>query len=312
VSDVSVVICAYTEDRWEQLVAAVVSARQQTAPPREVIVAVDHNPGLAARARRELADATVVESDRPRGLSGARNAGFAAASGEIVAFLDDDAVAAPDWLTRLTAPYRDPNVLGVGGSIEPSFSAERPRSFPPEFDWVLGCSYAGLPHARAPVRNMIGANMSLRREVLEAVGGFTDGIGRVRALPVGCEETELCIRARRWRPSGEFLFEPAAHVAHTVPDERASWPYFRRRCFAEGVSKALVAASTGAGDALSTERSYVARALPAAIARNVRDAFRGDLAAIARASLIVTGLAVTSAGYVCGTLQPTARALRRT
>src|SRR3954447_1474612 len=99
--DVSVIICCYTEDRWDDLVRAVESVRQQTVACRELIVVVDHNPSLHGRAQDEL-DCIVVENAEARGLSGARNTGIGAANGALVAFLDDDAAAAPDWLHWLT------------------------------------------------------------------------------------------------------------------------------------------------------------------------------------------------------------------
>src|SRR3954454_13060930 len=98
---VSVVICAYTEERWDDLVAAVDSAWAQTVEPHEVIVVVDHNPALLERVRQEFPRATAVENAAARGLSGARNSGVQVATGDIVAFLDDDALAAPDWLKWL-------------------------------------------------------------------------------------------------------------------------------------------------------------------------------------------------------------------
>src|ERR671916_1614480 len=99
----SVVICAYTEERWQDLAAAVASALRQQPPPVEVIVACDHNPALLARSRRELAGAVPVANVEERGLSGARNSGLAAARGDVIVFLDDDAEAAPGWLAALLA-----------------------------------------------------------------------------------------------------------------------------------------------------------------------------------------------------------------
>src|SRR5438046_1970343 len=119
--DVSVVICAYDDDRWPLLAAAVGSVRRQTRPAVEIIVAVDHNPGLAAGAGERLTDVVVVENHGDRGLAETRNGGVAAASGAVVAFLDDDAVADREWLERLVEPYADPRVLGVGGSIAPDW-----------------------------------------------------------------------------------------------------------------------------------------------------------------------------------------------
>ncbi len=297
----SVVICAFADERFGQLIAAVESLRAQTQAPAEVIVVVDGNPALLERARREREDAVVVANTGPPGLSGARNSGVACARSDIVAFLDDDATAAPDWLERLTGPYGDEAVAGVGGWVEPVWVDGRPGWFPQEFDWVVGCSYRGLPPGRAPVRNLIGANMSFRREVLAEVGGFRADLGRVGAQPLGCEETELCLRiANRW-PDRVLLFEPSARVSHRVPAERSSWRYFRARCYAEGLSKATVARLAGARK-LSSERSHALRVLPKGVARSLGTAAaerNGD--ALRRAFAIAAGLAITSTGYLVGT-----------
>lgn len=303
--DLSVVICAYTEARWADLVAAVDSLRHQARPPREVIVVIDHNPALLARARAGLPGTCVIENREQPGLSGARNSGIAAAAGAIVAFLDDDAAALPDWTAQLLAGYADPQVVGVGGAIEPLWQTRRPGWFPPEFDWVVGCTYRGAPSATAPVRNLIGANMSFRRELFTAVGGFRSAIGRVGTHPVGCEETELCIRIRQRWPERILLHRPAARVLHRVPAARGRWRYFRARCYGEGISKALVRQFVGARDGLSSERAYTLRTLPRGAVRGLADTLRGDLRGLLRAGAIVAGLAITSAGFVRGTLAQT-------
>ncbi|HEX9374353.1 MAG TPA: glycosyltransferase family 2 protein, partial [Roseiflexaceae bacterium] len=143
-ADISVVICAYTMDRWAELRAAVESLRRQSAPPREIVVVVDHNPALLDHARAELPGVTTMANAGPRGLSGARNSGVAASRGALVAFMDEDARAAPDWLARLAAGYADPCALGVGGAILPLWSDGRPGWFPDEFAWVVGCTYRGM------------------------------------------------------------------------------------------------------------------------------------------------------------------------
>src|SRR6266536_349027 len=114
-ADVSVVICCYTEDRWDDLRAAIESVKQQSVQPKEIVVVVDHNPTLYRRLQTEVSSIQVVENGEGRGLSGGRNTGVAVTSGSVVAFLDDDAAAEPHWLLRLVAPYADPKVLGVGG-----------------------------------------------------------------------------------------------------------------------------------------------------------------------------------------------------
>jgi glucosyl-dolichyl phosphate glucuronosyltransferase len=303
VGSISVVLCTYSDSRWTDLVAAHDSLRRQTLRPLEVIVVVDHNPALLARVRRELADVAAIENGEAPGLSGARNSGVAAASGSIIAFLDDDAVAAPDWLERLTRSYADPTVIGVGGGVRPSWPVERPRWFPAELDWVVGCSYRGLPSTRAQVRNPIGANMSFRREVFRDAGPFLSRIGRTGKRPMGCEETELSIRALQRFPGGQVLFDPEAVVDHRIAGERARWRYLLSRCYAEGLSKAIVSYQAGAADGLASERRYVARTLPRGFARELRAALLGgDPGGIGRATAIALGLGLTATGYGVGRL----------
>jgi glycosyltransferase involved in cell wall biosynthesis len=311
---VSVVICAYTEERWDDLTAAVASVQAQTRPPAEILVVVDHNPALLARAAARWPGPggglrpRLLENEARRGLSGARNSGVAAAGGEVVAFLDDDAAAAPDWLDRLAVRYADRSVLGVGGAIEPLWLGGRPRWFPDEFDWIVGCTYRGMPRGVAPVRNLIGCNMSFRREVFDGAGGFRSEVGRIGALPLGCEETELCIRVRQRWPESRLLYDPAAAVRHRVPARRGGWRYFRARCYAEGLSKATVARLVGAGDGLASERTYTLRTLPQGVARGLRDAvLRRDATGFGRAGAIVLGLGFTAAGYLQGSVAPALR-----
>jgi glycosyltransferase involved in cell wall biosynthesis len=195
-STVSVVVCTYSQRRWEALLAAVASVASQTHPPLETIVVIDHNSDLFDRAQATLQGACVVENDGENGLSAARNTGLKVARGEIVAFLDDDAIADNTWLKELVSAYEDPNVIGAGGVARPRWiDGGPPRWLPCEFYWTVGCSYRGLPTQTAPVRNPIGANISFRRTVFGQTEGFVSGIGRVGRTPLGCEETELSIRA---------------------------------------------------------------------------------------------------------------------
>jgi glucosyl-dolichyl phosphate glucuronosyltransferase len=301
---VSVIICAYTDRRWSVLVDAVASALGQDPAPLEVVLVIDHNDELLGRARAELGDRiTVIPNAQQQGLSGARNSGVARAAGDVVAFLDDDAVARPGWLASLTEAYASAaHVIGTGGVALPRWETGKPEWFPDEFLWVVGCTYRGLPLEVAPIRNPIGANMAFRRAACEEAGGFSHGIGRVGKTPLGCEETELSIRVRAGNHGATILQVPGAEVDHLVTAERVRWQYFRSRCWAEGLSKALVTDSVGHDAALASERTYATRTLPAGVLRGLRDALRGDLAGLRRAAAIVVGLAITTAGFARGTI----------
>lgn len=300
----SVVICTYTEERWNQLQAAIDSACAQSMPAEEVIVVVDHNPALYARLSVEMPDVRVVESSGVPGLSGAKNTGVAIARGDMVAFLDDDAVAEPDWLRLFADSFTDPQVIGVGGLVLPRWETRRPRWFPPEYDWVVGCNDLRMPRFRTRVRNLMGGNMSLRREAFDLAGKFRSGIGRASGKrPLGCEDTEFCIRLSHQSPTALLLFDSRAVIWHLVPATRCRFSYFTSRCFAEGLSKAVVVGIVGSRDGLSAERHYVTRVLPHGIIRNMADLLSGDPWGLVRVGAIVIGLAVTVIGYASGSLQ---------
>ena len=305
---ISVVICAHTDLRFEETCAAVQSVRDQSFPNKEIIVVVDHNPALHASLSEALPDVRVVENREEQGLSGGRNTGIALARGDVVAFLDDDAIADHDWLKFFADRFTDPAVVGVGGLTLPEWKAPRPSWFPREFDWVVGCTYRGMPDSNTPVRNLLGGNSSFRREALELVGGFQNGIGRAAGKrPLGCEETELCIRLTQRKPTSVMLFDERAMIRHLVPAARTRFSYFRSRCYAEGLSKALVTASVGTHDGLSAERRYTTRTLPGGVLRGLADAGRGDLSGLGRAGAITAGLGSTVAGYATGSLVRRAR-----
>lgn len=298
---ITVIICAYTLERWDDLCAAVQSCRDQSLAPQEIVVVIDHNDDLLARARDELTGARVIANASTKGLSGARNTGVVASNGDAIAFLDDDAFADPTWLEELTAPLSDPTVAGVGGWIVPAWPAAAPPWFPETFLWVLGCSYGGLPESGHAIRNPIGANMVFRRRVFDVAGGFSANVGRVGRNRLGCEETELCIRYAAKSPADRFVLRREAVVHHRVPPERLTWHYFWTRCWAEGLSKAAVGSLVGTSAGLSAERAHVARSLPREVLTILRSFPREPRSASVRLGLIVVGTALAVAGVLRGT-----------
>jgi polysaccharide pyruvyl transferase WcaK-like protein/GT2 family glycosyltransferase len=296
---ISVITAAFAMERWDGLCQAVTSITAQTVAVLETIVVIDHNPDLLDRARRELPGVVVVPNLRDRGASGARNSGVAASRGDVVAFLDDDAVASPSWLETMLPHFADPDVVGVGCRVVPVWAGSRPRWFPPEFDWAVGGSYRGMPEEAAPVRNVWTCGMAVSRPVFDAIGGFRDEFGKVggRSRP---EDTDLSLRAAAARPGGTWVYDPAAAVSHHVPLKRATFGFFLRRCLNEGSGKAALAALNGDGQSTSAERLYTRRVLPAGVARGLRDTVRGDVSGGLRSVAIVAGLSSATAGFAAG------------
>lgn len=318
-SEVAVVVCTYSRARLQLLQETLASLKCQQGVEPEVIVVVDGSPELEAELRSDpfFSWVKVIPNTGPRGLSAARNSGIAANQAELVAFIDDDAVADPYWLQRQVEAFENPAVMVTGGAVLPKLAAHRPEWWPSEFDWVIGCSYPGqiddrhFPQDRdpagaqaepVPVRNVIGASMVFRRSALDAVGAFALGLGRVDKIPLGGEETEICIRVgKRFGPDSVVLV-PASVVHHYVPAERLRVGYFFRRCYAEGLSKAVLSRLVRSTKSVSSEARYLVRTLPRAGIRHAGALFRGDAAGVARAATLLAGTGVTGFGWLRGQL----------
>ena len=299
----SVVICAYTLNRWAMLEAAISSCLRQTAPPLELIVCVDHNHELFAQCeataekwRQGSTVPLVVVANRFEGrLGAARTTALEVARGDIVAFLDDDAAAEPDWLETLLGAFVEDGVVAVGGAPLPVFHTPKPRWFPDQFQWVFGCAYEGLPEKKAPLAHLIGANMAARRSALVAIGGFHSD---------NHDDMDMCHRLARAFPGQPVLYEPEAVVHHNVTPDRLTWRYFWRRCFF--VNRGKVQAFRQMGDAanLNAEITFVVRSAKTVSMEALRRARKGDPDGIARLVAFAAGVALAGAGNISGRLWP--------
>ena len=297
--DAAVVIACYDERRWPQLSAAVESALHQTVAPVEVVVVVDHNQALQQRVAERWRQVRVLTNRFSPGASGARNTGAFDVEAGIIAFLDDDAVAAPSWLERLVEPFEDRTVVGVGGGVDPAWETGRPRWFPDEFFWLVGATDPLGPDAVHEVRNVWAENMAVRRDRFQAVGGFRLDFGKVGSHS-SPEDTDLCIRMTR--DGGRWLLVPQARASHHVPAARSTFGFFVRRSFYEGEGKAALRRLSPAG-ALGVERDYAAKVLPAAVLRGIRTSWREKTPTPALTSgAVVAGAAAAGAGYAWGSM----------
>ncbi len=288
----SVVVCSYTMSRWESLCATLEGLGRQSRPPEEILVVSDHNPELS-EALASIGVGRVLLHTGEHGCAGARNHGLEEAKGELVVFLDDDAIPERDWLELLVAPLEEsPSVVATGGWVVPD-GGNVAAWYPRELYWVFGCSWAGL-EARQTLRNPIGASMAWRRSVLSKVGGFNVAIGHAdnpgRAIG-GCEETLAAIRSTQLT-GGTIMHARDAVVHHYVGPERVSFAYLLRRGWGEGMSKSVVRRVSGVP--LRDERAH-SRRMAAAIASSLASPRRWRTGLF-----LMAGLGTTAAGYLYG------------
>ncbi len=301
---VSVIICCYSVERLKDVREAVDSVLKQTCPPFEVVVAVDHTPEVFEQLKKDLpGQVKVVLNDGIRGLSETRNEGIRAARGDVLAFIDDDVVAAPDWLEKLMPHYGDPHTIAVGGKAVPQFvDGPRPAWFPEELDWVIGCTHKGPASKSNEVRNMIGCNMSFRKQAFEQAGLFDCSVGRVGKVQGMGEDTEICMRVKSRSPQSKILYEPQAVIRHKVPSWRVTAKYLVRRSYNEGLFKNTVQQLARKLPAASSapESSYLKYLLLTAVPRKALTGYkRGRLS---QAGAILLGVGSVGWGYSRGRL----------
>ena len=266
---VSVIISTYTRDRIEEVIRCIKSLKNQTLKPNEILFVLDPVEDLINFYKDKLPDDVKIIKSDGFGLSKARNKGVLKAKGEIIAFIDDDAWADRYWLERMTENYLDDEVYCVGGKIIPVFENGRPKWLPEELDWVVGCTYKGMPKVKSEIRNPIGANMSFRREAFEIAGLFKEEVGRHGKKLLSGEEAEFAMRLKKLKPDAKIIYDPSAVVYHRVPKSRARLRYALKRAYYEGYSKAILSKKYK----LKTEKNYAVSLLEESFKKIVNGKF---------------------------------------
>jgi GT2 family glycosyltransferase len=307
---VSVVLCTHTMDRYDALTEAAGSVLDQTHDDVDLVLVSDGDPAVHERMVADFGDRPDVRTHlMPEnvGLLGARNAGAEAATGDIVAFLDDDAVADGRWVERLVEAYERRDRVAVGGRVNPAWLAGRPGFLPEEFYWIVGVTHRGFgpggdPERAGEVRNTNGSNISFRRDVFSDLGGFdTDIGGRKGDNHLQGGETELCARLREEYGEGVW-YVPDATVAHKVFDYRTDPRWIAERAFWQGYSKRGMQKFTA--ESAGEEGEFLGRLLgeyvPARLSRLVRQPDRDGVEQLL-ALFVLTAL--VGSGYLYGVVK---------
>ncbi len=239
----SVVIC--TRNRSRQLLEACQAVARIDYPEDlwEVLIvdnsSTDDTLEVAHGFAAEHSDLVRVVVEKELGLSAARNAGIRHTQGDIVAFIDDDAIPEAGWLKALAEALQLPSAMAAGGPVDPIFAGDLPawldeRYLPYMTVWDLGAERQELKYNEYPR----GANVAFRRDALRRYGNFSTHLGRKGKSLLSCEEIELCLRLERG--GGKIFYVPGARVGHHVNAERISEDWMLDRFGAQGRSEAIV------------------------------------------------------------------------
>lgn len=208
---ISVVICTY--DRATSLRRTLTALRYLRHPDFEVVVVDGPSTDGTEAVLTEFADHIRTGRCPLANLAASRNVGIALAEGELVAFLDDDAVPEPDWLCELERPFSDPEVAIAGGFVRDHTGVAYQSRWlvtdragasvaPPSLRGIHCGIGPGVERFLRPP----GTNVAFRRDVLRAVGGFDE------VYAYYLDETDVILRVVEG--GGRVRFAPSAEVHH--------------------------------------------------------------------------------------------------
>jgi glucosyl-dolichyl phosphate glucuronosyltransferase len=296
-----VILCTHSLDCYPYLQEAINSVLIQTVQPSELIVVVDGNKDLHTRIATDYIDRSIgklILLEKNSGISEARNTGIRAATGDILVFMDDDAVAEKDWLEKLASTYQSLKAISVGGKILPSWLAKQPDYFPEELYWLVGVTNTGFSAEKiTEVRNTYGANMSFKKEVFQKVGLFSQGFGFTGASYLQAEEPELALRMKKHFGKG-VIYNPEAIVHHKIHPSKVGIRILFKRSFFQGYSKALLRRMESGKNPINTERTYLRylllKRIPSRICRI------GRPTEVKKGSVLIMAVVGVGLGFVYG------------
>ena len=247
---ITAAIC--THQRYDMLHAAIRSLTRQSLPGTGYnIIVVDNSPD-AEQSRVAHTDWAATENltwihDPVPGLSRARNTALAAATTPLIAFLDDDATAGPDWLHAYLQAFTElgPDTPVIGGRVNLVFVTDPPA-------WLRGhllaylsrCDLGAQTRHLHPREWVVGANIAYRTAAATAAGGFNTALGRLGAGTPLISGEEADLEARLHANGGKTGYAPHATVDHFVPDDRLTPEWFRRRIAWQAVTDFIAAPAT--------------------------------------------------------------------
>jgi GT2 family glycosyltransferase len=274
-STLSIIVATYGDRRIPDVLSLLGSLFNQSHSDFEIIVVAEENQGLddaivSALAKPLQSYVTVLHNRGAPGISRSRNIGARHSRGDVVAFVDDDALPDPGWASEIVRTFQDDSVIGVTGPILPSWVDSEGSRLPEILHWLVGCSSWYEAATVQDIRNVWGANMAFRREAFEATGGFSEKLGGVRGTRLHGEETDFSLRVKA-RTGKRIVYNPKVRVMHKVQSHRLRLRNVVKTSYWYGYSRRVLAMTRteirGGDHNLEVERKLVLRVIRVLINR---------------------------------------------
>lgn len=296
---VSVVVCTYATDRYPDFCEAVESVLEQTYESVEVVLIIDGNVTVCEWTTERFGeqDGMVIHCNEDnKGISTSRTRGAELATGDIVAFIDDDAIASENWVETLVEAYQEHDAIAVGGRMVGEWIGDRPWFLPDEFDWLVGVTHRGFGESGSEVRNTFESNLSFRRNVFLELGGFDPKLGPTADEYRHSEGAEIGVRLKEQYDSGVLYIEDAV-VTHKVFEYRTRFIWLCQRAFEQGASKRKMARQTK-GES-SMESAFLRALVFQHASRRVRRLVQGPtLAGVVQLLMLFLFTGLVGVGYL--------------
>ncbi len=316
---ISVVISCYTMDRFSDITELLDSLQSQSYTNIETIVVTERSPKLAENINnyvhnKNYLNVQVLYNQNEWGASASRNLGIRQASGQIIAFIDDDALPFSTWAEEMAMAYaKDSTIIGLTGPVLPLWEDSSMAWFPKEFYWIFSCTYWDWADP-TEVRNGYANNISFRREAFELCGYLKTSLGAKGGGESGKhelvgEETEFSLRVR-YQTHKRIVYHPNIKVKHKVNRYRFKTSFIRKRSYWEGYTKAAFNKAYRSNKAyrfnnetvLSTEYKLLYRIFSRLLPGSLKLLFRHPAIALRQLWVTMLVLACVATGYLTYTM----------
>ncbi len=305
---ISVIVSTYSPERLGDVKRLITSLEVQNDKGFELVVIVDENQRLCSDIKQTLSNTTiakwrVVLNCMNNGLAHSRNIGIKKTTGEVVAFIDDDAIADPGWISSIRRVFTNPQVGAATGDIIPRWEKPNMAWFPKELHWIISCSYSITPTRRCHIDRGFGADMAFSREALIRVGSFDERFGINKNRWLGGEDTDLFLRVKD--AGYHVIFEPDMRVRHTIYASRITLPKIVNRSVAQGMGSYYIRRYSDVEIPVYSSQEYLFKLASDFIPRSIRNVFsRRTILTIREISTVSISMISIAAGALLARFTP--------